>query len=47
MSKFELKIKTQNLRREGMTYSEILKIIPVAKSTISLWLREVGLSKKE
>lgn len=47
MSKSELKIKAQNLRRDGMTYSEILKVIPVAKSTISLWLREVGMSKKQ
>lgn len=47
MSKSELKIKAQKLRRDGMTYSEVLKIIPVAKSTISLWLREVGLSKKQ
>lgn len=33
------------LRRRGQSYSEILKEIPVAKSTLSLWLREVGLSK--
>lgn len=47
MSKDNLKQKAQDLRREGMTYSEILKKIPVAKSTISLWLQEVGLSKKQ
>lgn len=35
------------LRREGKTYSEILAIVPVAKSTLSLWLREVGLSKAQ
>lgn len=35
------------LRREGKTYSEILKVVPVAKSTLSLWLREVGLSKSQ
>lgn len=36
-----------NLRRQGFSYSEILKRVPVAKSTLSLWLREVGLSKKQ
>ncbi len=38
------KTKAIALRREGKTYSEIMKVVPVAKSTISLWLREVGLS---
>lgn len=47
MSKSELKKQAQNLRREGKTYSEILRVIPVAKSTISLWLQEVGLSKPQ
>ena len=35
------------LRKEGYSYSEILKEIPVAKSTLSLWLRSVGLSKRQ
>lgn len=34
-------------RKDGFTYSEILKQIPVAKSTLSLWLREVGLAKAQ
>ena len=38
------KERTIAMRREGKTYSEILAVIPVAKSTLSLWLREVGLS---
>ena len=33
-----------NLRKQGLSYSEILKQIPVAKSTLSLWLRSVGMS---
>lgn len=41
------KEKAINLRRQGFSYSEILKQIPVAKSTLSLWLRSVGLSKKQ
>lgn len=46
MIKKELeKEKAIKLRKEGKTYSEILAIIPVAKSTLSLWLREVGVAK--
>lgn len=45
--KEQLKEKAINLRREGLSYSEILQKIPVAKSTLSLWLRSVGLSKKQ
>ncbi|MBI4120622.1 MAG: hypothetical protein HY454_04120 [Parcubacteria group bacterium] len=33
------------LRRKGLSYREILAEIPVAKSTLSLWLRHVGLAK--
>lgn len=35
------------LRKQGFSYREILKQIPVAKSTLSLWLRSIGLSKKQ
>lgn len=41
------KDKAIALRKEGKTYNEILKEISVAKSTLSLWLREVGLSKSQ
>lgn len=39
-----LKDKAITLRLDGKTYREILKEVPVAKSTLSLWLRSVGLS---
>ena len=42
-----LKERAINLRRDGLSYSEILKQIPVAKSTLSLWLRSVNLSKRQ
>ena len=42
-----LKERAIKLRREGLSYSEILQKIPVAKSTLSLWLRSIGLSKKQ
>ena len=35
------------LRRKGLSYREILVKVPVAKSTLSLWLRSVGLSKQQ
>jgi hypothetical protein len=35
------------LRKEGKTYREIMGVVPVAKSSISLWLKEVGLSKAQ
>ncbi len=47
MVKSTLKERAINLRRRGFSYSEILKLIPVAKSTLSLWLRNVGLSKSQ
>jgi len=47
MSKAIEKNKALNLRKRGFSYGEILKTIPVAKSTLSLWLREISLSKKQ
>ena len=41
------KPKAIALRRQGLSYSEILKEVPVAKSTLALWLHSVGLSKKQ
>lgn len=45
--KFALRVKAIELRQTGLSYSEILKKVPVAKSTLSLWLRSVGLSKRQ
>lgn len=36
-----------NLRKSGLTYSEILRTVPVAKSTLSLWLKSVHLTKTQ
>ncbi len=35
------------LRREGMSLRDIVKIVPVAKSTLSLWLKQVSLSRPQ
>ncbi len=47
--KRDLKTKVQSLRLEGKTYSEILALLetPVAKSTLSLWCREIKLSDEQ
>ncbi len=47
MAKFKEKEKAIELRKKGFSYSEILKEIPVSKSTLSLWLRSIGLAKKQ
>ena len=44
MSKLNLKSKAIKLRKQGKTYSEILSIVPVAKSTLSDWLKGVDLT---
>lgn len=35
------------MRRHGLSYRQILNSVPVAKSTLSLWLRDVGLAKRQ
>lgn len=47
IEKTALKQKAITLRSRGHTYGEILKEVKVAKSTLSLWLRGVGLSEKQ
>jgi hypothetical protein len=47
IAKYDLKEKAIALRKEGYTYSEILRQIPIAKSTLSDWLHSVDLSKHQ
>ncbi|OGZ01869.1 MAG: hypothetical protein A2946_02960 [Candidatus Liptonbacteria bacterium RIFCSPLOWO2_01_FULL_53_13] len=42
-----LKQKAIALRKEGLSYSEILLQVPVAKSTLGLWLHSVELAKHQ
>ena len=42
-----LKEKAIRLRIEGLSYSEIRKEVKVSKSSLSLWLRSVGLTKRQ
>jgi len=46
IKKTKEKQKAIALRKEGLSYNEILERIPVAKSTLSLWLRDIGLAKR-
>ncbi|MEK7558254.1 MAG: hypothetical protein AAB507_00280 [Patescibacteria group bacterium] len=47
IKKTKLRIEAVRLRKHGKTYSEILDIVPVAKSTLSVWLKNVGLAKAQ
>lgn len=44
MSKEALKIQAVSLRKQGFSLTEILKSVPVAKATLSVWFKKVGLS---
>lgn len=39
--------KAIELRKKGLSYSEIRKQVKVSKSSLSLWLRSVGLTKRQ
>lgn len=39
--------KAVQLRRKGLSYNEIRKELPVSKSTLSVWLKDIRLNKKQ
>lgn len=43
----ELRAQAVVLRKQGLTYQEILKQLPVAKSSLSLWLKDSPLTEAE
>lgn len=47
MTKILLKRKVVELRKQGKSYSDILKIIKVSKSSLSLWLKDVPLTNDQ
>lgn len=47
IAKIPEKKKAIELRKQGLSYNEILNNVSVAKSTLSLWLRDVGLAKRQ
>lgn len=46
-AKIEQRAKAIELRIQGFSYREILEIVPVAKSSLSLWLKSVKLAKSQ
>ena len=47
ISKIKEKETAVKLRKKGFSYSEILRQIPISRSTLSLWLKSVGLAKAQ
>jgi hypothetical protein len=45
-AKIALKRKALSLRKKGLSYNEIRKHVPVAKSSLSLWLKHIPLSEE-
>lgn len=46
MARIRDREKALSLRKQGMSYSQIKKILKVSKSTLSLWLKNYPLSKQ-
>ena len=44
---FSKKLKAIELRKNGLSYSEIRKFIAVSKSTLSIWLKDIQLSEQQ
>ena len=47
MAKYELKILARELRSKGESVGNIAKKIGVAKSTASLWVQDITLTKEQ
>ncbi len=47
MAKRLLKEKAVSLRKKGKSYSEILRLVPASKSSLSLWLRNFPLTEAQ
>ncbi len=45
--KLEEKQKAIELRKQGLSYSEIRKKVDVSKSTLSIWCRDINLSNEQ
>ncbi len=46
-TKLQAKLQAIELRKKGFSYNEILKRIPVSRSSLSLWLKDVPLSEDQ
>lgn len=46
-AKDDLREKAIALRRQGWSYREIREVVPVSKSSLSLWLRDIDLTEEQ
>ncbi|MFA5926508.1 MAG: hypothetical protein WC831_06345 [Parcubacteria group bacterium] len=47
IAKEKEKSEAVKLRKSGHSYNEILALVPVSKSTLSVWLRDLGIAKRQ
>jgi transcriptional regulator with XRE-family HTH domain len=47
MEKSEKQIKARNLRHKGLSIKAIAKMLGVSKSSVSIWCRDIGLTKRQ
>ncbi|MFV1963662.1 MAG: hypothetical protein ACC658_17805, partial [Acidimicrobiia bacterium] len=47
LSRWEKSELGKDLRRHGLSYGEIMELIPVKKSTLATWCRDVSLTAKQ
>lgn len=47
LSRWERQELGKDLRRQGLSYGEIMEMIPVKKSTLATWCREIRLSEEQ
>ncbi|MGB2762430.1 MAG: hypothetical protein WBC21_02715 [Minisyncoccales bacterium] len=45
--KLELKLKARELRKKGLSVKEIQRRLKVSRSSVSLWVRDIRLTKKQ
>lgn len=45
--RLDLKLKAQNLRRQGRSYNEIMQKMHLSKSTVSDWCKDIQLTDKQ
>ena len=46
-AKDDLRVVARRMRQEGRSYREIRAVVPVSKSTLSLWLKDVPISEEQ
>ena len=47
IKKEQEKKRAIELRKKGFSYNEILREVPIAKSTLSVWLKDIGIAKPQ